>query len=106
MLAIACARSSSLTPRTWPSRAIALRTCEASVSGSLRSVGNANALSGRSVRESFACGGFHVICMHGLYAGILTASLPRCDGFVTPTYPYGEIASATGPEIFVLAPEI
>src|SRR5207244_12926027 len=38
----AASRSASLTPSTWSKRAIALRTCRASFSGSLRSFGNAN----------------------------------------------------------------
>ena len=42
-------RSASLTPSTWSNRAIALRTCRASVSGSLRSLGNANSLSAQPV---------------------------------------------------------
>src|SRR3982074_1328739 len=35
-------RSVSLTPSTWSKRAMALRTCPASLSGSLRSFGKAN----------------------------------------------------------------
>src|ERR1700682_6394843 len=38
----AASRSDSLTPSTWSKRAMALRTCLASFSGSLRSLGNAN----------------------------------------------------------------
>ena len=38
----AASRSASLTPSTWSNRATALRTCRASLSGSLRCSGNAN----------------------------------------------------------------
>src|SRR2546429_161567 len=42
----AASRSLSLTPSTWSKRAIALRTWRASLSGSLRSLGNANVWAG------------------------------------------------------------
>src|SRR5215831_14748013 len=47
MLEKACSRSASVTSSTWSKRAIAVRTCAASVSGSLRLSGNAKTLSGR-----------------------------------------------------------
>src|SRR5262245_60873736 len=49
MFAKACSRSASVTSSTWSKRAIALRTCAASVSGSFRLSGNANTLSGRRI---------------------------------------------------------
>src|SRR5438552_15773293 len=51
MLAKARSRSSSDTPCTWSKRARAFLTCEASVTGSLRCLGKAYALSGSSSRS-------------------------------------------------------
>ena len=48
----ASSRSSSDTPFTWSNRAIALRTCVASFSGSLRCLGNAYLEPGISLRSS------------------------------------------------------
>ena len=77
MLAKARSRSASLTSRTWSKRARAVRTCPASVSGSLRCSGNAYALSGSSLRSAASscpcpasCGGFQVVL-------VTSASLPR-----------------------------
>src|SRR5438105_1526150 len=66
MLAKARSRSSSETPLIWSKRARAFLTWEASVSGSLRCLGNAYALSGssrRSLVASSPCSvcGFHVV---------------------------------------------
>src|SRR5919198_168721 len=66
MLAKARSRSSSETPLTWSKRAKAFLTWAASVSGSLRCLGNAYALSGsscRSLLESSPCSvcGFQVV---------------------------------------------
>src|SRR5579863_5388278 len=50
MFTKAKARSSSETSSTWSNRATALRTCAASVIGSLCCLGNANTVSGRLLR--------------------------------------------------------
>src|SRR5437764_7515043 len=68
MLAKARSRSSSFTPLTWSKRASALRTWEASVSGSLRCSGKANTESGRSFlsavfRSPWVVWGFHVVLL-------------------------------------------
>src|SRR5579871_4253842 len=66
MLAKASSRSSSETPVVWSKRATASRTWLASVRGSLRCLGNAKTLSGRSLRSvsvpCFSCG-FQVACI-------------------------------------------
>jgi hypothetical protein len=49
-------RSSSVTPRTWSNRAIALRTWLASFSGTLRTLGNAKALTGIASRSASSRG--------------------------------------------------
>src|SRR5690348_16688592 len=66
MLAKASSRSASETSSTWSKRASALRTCEASVSGSLRCLGKAYTWSGswsRSAVSSSPCRvwAFHVV---------------------------------------------
>src|ERR1700679_2365042 len=66
MLAKAKARSSSDTSVTWSNRATALRTCFASVIGSLRWFGNAKTVSGKSpLAVSSPCfsWGFQVACI-------------------------------------------
>ena len=65
----ASARSSSVTSSTWSKRASALRTCSASVRGSLRCFGKAKALSGSSFRSSLSSS---PCCLYGFQV-VLTA---------------------------------
>ena len=76
----ACSRSLSVTSLTWSKRAIAFRTWSASVSGSLRLSGNANAVSGRlrfspldRVPSSPSFTGFQVVSIRPRYPPNLAA---------------------------------
>src|SRR3954447_9491109 len=81
MLAKATSRSASETPFTWSNRARALRTCDSSVSGSLRCSGKAKTESGKSFlsaveRSPWASCGFHVVL-------VMRGSFPPTRGAVT-----------------------
>src|SRR4051794_8512762 len=85
MLAKASSRSASPTSSTWSKRASALRTCLASVSGSLRCSGKANTESGRSLCSAVEISpwlvwGFQVVLMRRGYRVAVARYPQRGDG--------------------------
>src|SRR6202034_2783933 len=105
-------RSASVTPSTWLKRAIALRTCRASVSGSLRSLGNAKSLSASrsssAVLRPSRWRGIFAPCARALCTSRALAMLRRAASFcravaiTPPLYARGHSVPVRLPAIGVL----